>query len=152
MHRIPTVLLAALLVAACGGKSGSTAATTPPPAHDHHAEHHHGEGEEHAHGAPGTPVARFHDVLAPLWHAPEGAQRVTDTCARAGDLHGLAQGIVDAGAPAGAAADYLDGAKILVEACAALHAECETPARAEFVARFAGVHDAFHAVAERAPK
>jgi hypothetical protein len=97
-------------------------------------------------------VAQFHDHLAPLWHAPEGDERTSDTCAHAGELHAAAQAIVDAGAPHGAAADYLDQASALVTACAALHTECESPARADFAAKFAAVHTAFHAVAERAPK
>jgi hypothetical protein len=101
-------------------------------------------------GAPGGPIAKFHDRLAPLWHAPEGAKRVTDTCAAAGELHGLANDIVMAGAGEGTKPDYLDATHKLVEAVAALHKECGTADRKDFAARFGAVHEAFHAVAERA--
>ncbi len=141
----------ALLLAGCGSKSRSDslpASAAEPTVSDSHGEAHEGE-PEHAHGAAGGPVDKFHEQLAPLWHAPESPQRVTDTCAAAGTLHGLANDIVKAGAPEGAAPDYLDAAQKLVDAVAALHVECGTAERKEFGARFAAVHEAFHGVAER---
>jgi hypothetical protein len=130
------MFVAALALAGCASKKPEA------PSHEEH------EGA-HAHGAPGSPVETFHARLAPLWHAPEGAQRVADTCAAAGDLHGLANGIVNAGAPAGAAPDYLDAAKKLVDATAALHTECGTTERKDFAPSFTAVHEAFHGIVER---
>jgi len=157
MHKIAFVLSIAL--AACGGAKNNVKPAAPAETagagHEHghgagheHGGHEHAEGEMHAHGAPGSPVEKFHDHLSPLWHAPEGAQRVTDTCAAAATLHGLAADIVKAGAPAGAAADYLDKAKALESSVGVMHGECDTAERKDFAAKFAAVHDAFHAVAE----
>jgi hypothetical protein len=144
MRSFPMLCLLSL-IAACGGKS-SAARPAEPAGHDHHE--HAGEAP-HAHGEAGGPVASFHDLLSPLWHAAEGPQRVTDTCDKAGQLHGLAQAMVDAGAPAGAKPDFMTAAAALVTACADLHAECETPERTAFADKFHTVHEAFHAVAEQ---
>ncbi|TQV86529.1 hypothetical protein [Aliikangiella coralliicola] len=38
-------------------------------------------------------VAAFHDVLAPLWHSPDGKQKQTDTCAKVAKLKKLATDI-----------------------------------------------------------
>ncbi len=46
----------------------------------------------------------------------------------------------------------MDAAHKLVDAVATLHMECGTAERKEFAAKFAAVHEAFHAVAERAEK
>jgi hypothetical protein len=164
----------ALALAACAPKSSTPAPSSPPAPnepmaeheiaeHEAHADGSHGaehaahadgthpaEHEGHSEGAPGSPLGEFHEHLAPLWHAPESPERVANTCAAAGTLHDLAGHVVAAGAPAGAAADYLDAAKHLVDAVAALQTECATPARKDFATRFAAVHQAFHGVAERA--
>jgi hypothetical protein len=162
-----------LAVAGCGSKStgdtlpsapASPAAAEPPPAsaadgaaatEGHEAAEAHGghEGHEagdHHHGAPGGPIDKFHEQLAPLWHAPESPKRVADTCAAAATLHGLANDIVMARAGAGTAPGYLDATHALVDAVAAMHKECGTADRKNFNAKFAAVHEAFHAVAERA--
>jgi hypothetical protein len=145
-----TLFAAALLaLASAAACSKSAPAPTTPAAAPHEGEHKEGE-EAHAHGAEGTPVAKFHDALSPLWHAPAGAQRTTDTCNAVGSLHGIANEILGAGAPAGAAADYLDAAKALETSVGALHAECETAERKDFEAKFAVVHESFHAVADKA--
>jgi hypothetical protein len=168
----PTAALALAILlplSGCGSKSSTdTLPTAPAPtseaepagheAHEGHEggeahEGHGGEGHEGGgehHGAPGGPIDKFHEQLAPLWHAPESPKRVTDTCAAAGTLHGLANDIVMAGAGEGTAPDYLDATHKLVDAVAALHKECGTADRKDFAAKFAAVHEAFHAVAERA--
>jgi hypothetical protein len=150
------VLVLSASTSACGSRSKSAdavpAAQQPPAAGGHEGHEGHEGGEHaHAHGADGSALHKFHEQLAPLWHAPESPQRVTDTCNAAAGLHGLAGEIVKAGPPAGAPADYADTAKKLEAAVATLHDECGTPERKDFAAKFAAVHDAFHALAERTP-
>lgn len=144
-------LFSAMLLALAAGCSKQTPAPASPAAADTHHAGEHAEGEEpHAHGAEGSPVAKFHDALSPLWHAPAGAQRTADTCNAVASLHGIATEIVSTGAPAGAATDYLDAAKALETSVGALHAECGTTERKDFEAKFAVVHENFHAVADKA--
>jgi hypothetical protein len=129
-----------------GGREGGEA-------HEGHEGHEgHEAGGEHHHGAAGGPIDKFHEQLAPLWHAPESPKRVADTCAAAATLHGLANDIVMAGAGEGTKPDYLDATHKLVETVAALHKECGTADRKDFAAKFGAVHEAFHAVAERAAR
>jgi len=107
-------LVLAFAVSACGGKS-------PPQS---------------------TPskdaVADFHEILAPLWHAEEGPQRVTDTCNSIPEMQSRAQAVADARKD--------QASSTLVEAVTALGAEC-AGSRAGFQDRFTAVHEAFHAVA-----
>jgi hypothetical protein len=93
--------------------------------------------DDHAPLKGGTPVSAYHDRLAPLWHAPKGDKRVTDTCAAADDLIKRARDTSDAA---------------LVTASEDLKATCATPDRKDFEAKFSTVHDAFHAVMEKAAK
>lgn len=106
-----------LVLAACGGGSRSTAppAAGPPPA------------------SAKASIDAFHDVLAPLWHSPESAERTDKTCAAVPTLEARAQDVGDAP---------------LVEAVQALAAEC-TGDRAAFKPKLAAVHDAFHAAMEK---
>jgi len=101
-----------LMFAACGGKS-------PPPSSK-------------------DAVASFHEVLAPLWHAEEGPQRVTDTCNAVPEMQLRAQAVADANKDQASAT--------LVSAVAALGADCAA-GRAAFQENFTAVHEAFHAVA-----
>jgi len=107
-------LVVAVAVCACGGKS-------PPPS------------------VPAKDaVANFHELLAPLWHAEEGPQRVADTCNAVPEMQTRAQAVADA---------HQDQASAtLVRTVTELGAECGG-SRAAFPDKLAAVHEAFHAVA-----
>lgn len=141
--------MVAVLVAAgaCGGKSATEPAAKPADTNR--------SGDTHAMGEQGepmsAPVARFHDTLAPRWHAAQGPQRMTDTCGAIGQLHTEAGAIVAAPAPQGAnAAAWAEGGKQLAEAVTALDATCQAKDAAAFEPAFARVHKSFHHVMEAA--
>src|SRR5678815_1529463 len=93
-----TTLSALLLAAACGG-GARTVPPTPTPQ------------QQPVTPAPASKAAidAFHDVLAPLWHAPESPERVAHTCAAVASMESKAQDVGDAP---------------LVEAVHALGADC----------------------------
>lgn len=126
------ILLLSVLLGACGS-SQPAAETTPPPKADEHEGH-----EEH--GDMPAEVQAFHDVLAPLWHAPEGAERTAKTCDSTGALEEKAVAIE---------AVWKTEGKELHDSVKALAEECARDGRPEFQTRFAAVHTAFHALAER---
>ncbi len=142
-----------LLVGGCAG--------APPPAEGTHGHHEHGEHGEHGkhgeHGAHEHPemtgaVREMHDVLSPLWHAPKGPERETKTCEAIPTFVQRA-GAMDKNIPESARAkeaDYRTAAQGLVTAVGGLETECAKPSggRAEFDAKFHGVHEAFHKVLE----
>jgi hypothetical protein len=94
-------------------------------------------GEHHDMSSLPPTLDAFHKLLAPLWHAPAGDQRMTDTCAGIPGFQTAAAAVGSAAVPGAAA---LAGAVTkLADACAA------TPRDgARFDAAFAAVHDAFH--------
>jgi hypothetical protein len=163
------VLCAGLALAACGGSDGGGAAEPTPDttdgdghAHgDHHDKHdgehmggehgdkhEHADGDKHEHDFPPAMDA-FHGVMAPLWHADQGDQRLADTCAKTADFHGAVQGVYDAGAPEGVDASTWDTAFAdLAESVNGLEITCnDNPGELEpFQDAFKGVHDAFHAL------
>lgn len=104
-----------------------------------------GEGHGAGHGEHGVEhrgaVGQFHDVLKPLWHAAEGAERTTNTCAAVGQFRTAAAAIT---------AEAADKAKAaaLEAAVAGLDAPCAAADHAGFDVAFHAVHDAFHAIAE----
>jgi hypothetical protein len=125
---------------ACGG-------STPPASAPHeHAEHEHGQEEEH-HGNLPKEVREFHDLLAPLWHAEKGPERVTKTCAQARALHAAAIEAAGARDKANDASWKAEGGA-LVDATAALAAECDKEGRPQFEARLSDVHEHFHKLVE----
>ena len=161
------VLAAGLAIAGCGGSDGGGAAepvvpTTDDQPHDgvdEHADHH--EGEQHEEHQLPPAMTAFHDIMAPLWHANEGEQRVADTCAKLPDMVDGVEAISDEGAPEGtpavdawlaAVSDLSSQLETLQQVCEGgppSTAEGSYPAEgslAEFQAEFTGVHDAFHAV------
>src|SRR5678816_4543185 len=73
-----------IVAAACGNKSKSEPAK---PMGDKPAE-------EHANMSP--EVTKFHDVLAPRWHAAKGEQRMKDTCAAMADFQSNADALAKA--------------------------------------------------------
>jgi hypothetical protein len=126
-----------LLSAACGNKSSQPS----KPVTEQHA------GDEH--GAMMPEIAKFHDVLAPRWHADKGDKRMADTCAATAQLHASADAIAKAATPAGAdAAKWSAGTKELTDAVVALEASCTAKDAAAFEPAFTRVHTNFHALME----
>ena len=147
-----TLTLAFLLAAAaCGGKDKGSA-TTQPGGHDQHAGSATGGGDhggEH-HGELTPELKTFHDILSPLWHAPQGAQRIADTCAAIEKLTLAADGVAKATPPVSANADtWTAGTRALVAAVGALEKECTSKDPGRVEAAFTKVHDAFHALMEQ---
>ncbi|MFO0613487.1 MAG: hypothetical protein U0414_12900 [Polyangiaceae bacterium] len=154
---LTAALSTAALVACSSNTPTSTSGSASVPASAKPANaapaEHHGEHEEH--GDLGAPLTAFHDVLAPLWHGAKGDTRTTSTCAAAADLHERALAVDSAGPPANAQSPdlYKERAKKLIVSVDDLGTECGKPARPDFEAKFAAVHEAFHGVMEAsAPK
>lgn len=147
-----TLTLAFLVAAAaCGGKDKGSA--TPPTADHHHAGSgaHSGEHAGGMHEELTPELKAFHDILSPLWHAPQGAQRITDTCGSLEKLRMAADAVATATPPVSANADtWTAGTRALVTAVAGLEKECTAKDPGRFEAAFAKVHDAFHALMEQA--
>lgn len=90
-------------------------------------------------------VKKFHETLAPRWHAEHGPQRMTDTCAAIPQLRADAEAIVTSTPPTAAnPADWSGNAKQLTDAVAALDATCKASDAAAFEHAFALVHNNFH--------
>ncbi|MGE0867342.1 MAG: hypothetical protein AB7P03_02185 [Kofleriaceae bacterium] len=129
--------LVVVLAAACGGKSTQT--TTPT-------------SETTAETTkPEMPaeVVKFHDVLAPKWHAEKGEQRMKDTCAVVAELQVNAEAIAKVTPPTGAdASKWANGSKELTDAVMALDTTCKSNDTVAFEPAFERVHNGFHAVME----
>src|SRR5437660_1799430 len=112
-------MILALALVACGGKSKN--GDTPPAAHhDHDRET---AMKMPASRPPG--LAKFHDLLAPRWHADKGSQRTVDTCNAIAELKAGADAIAKATPPREANADtWTTGTKELVAAVAELEHVC----------------------------
>jgi hypothetical protein len=96
-------------------------------------------------------IAKFHETLAPRWHAPQGPQRMADTCAVIAQLHTEAEAVAAAPLPNGAdAAAWSASGKQLTEAVTALDAPCKAKDAAAFEPAFAQVHKSFHHAMEAA--
>lgn len=104
------------------------------------------EPEHHAHGDKGSTVEAFHDVLAPLWHAPESDKRTADACAAAASMRTLSQRLVSEAAPAGATPGYAAATKALDASVVAFRQACAVKAGTS--SAFSALHHAFHGVAE----
>jgi hypothetical protein len=108
-------------------------------------------GKMGEHDEKGTPpqLAKFHDTLAPRWHAAQGPQRMADTCAALPEFHRDAEAIAAAEAPKqGDAVAWSMGGKKLTEAVAALGATCRNKDAEAFETAFARVHETFHGLME----
>ena len=92
----------ALLLAACGHKS-TAPAQTPPGANGSGTELPAGQHE----GEQTVPPAlqKFHDLFAPLWHQPQGPDRMNATCSAMPELKADADAIAVATPPTTANAD-----------------------------------------------
>jgi hypothetical protein len=154
-----TVLMMVIVVGACGGSK--PAATT----HDEtdvrnrqmgqmggkHQMGHKGEKKEGGMAAASPELARFHDTLAPRWHAAHGSQRMTDTCDAILRFHREAEAIAAARAPGKAdASAWSTGGRKLTEAVVALDSTCRSKDAAAFEPAFQRVHEIFHGLMEAA--
>lgn len=135
-----------LMLAACSktdqpttSPDDATASPSEPAAHDgDHGKH------AHEHGFEG-PVDEFHAMMAPLWHAPVGEARTTDTCAAVGDMIAKAEAITAADAPEAASdADaWRTSGEALVAAAKKLESTCQAGPDG-FDGAFEALHEAFH--------
>jgi len=91
-------------------------------------------------GQGSRPVAKFHDILAPIWHSPAGPDRVEKACAAVPSMQKRAKAIV-------ASAPGAEPPERLAEAVDLLGTECAGN-RADFETKLADVHDLFHSVME----
>lgn len=134
--------VAALLLAACGPKAQPALATK-----EHSDEMH------HAHPAMPPAVARFHDKLSPLWHAPKSAERIGDTCGAAADMDVLLADVEAAGPAAGTDPTAWGLAVTDLRASwSALREDCTNNDAAGFEDLFRAAHDRFHSLIELLPK
>jgi cytochrome c556 len=148
-----TALLVVLLVAgvACGGKAKPDATATSPDGQKHQKQEMGQMTEMSQKHEPGEvanmrpEIAKFHDTLAPRWHAEPGQQRMADTCAAIAQFRADADAIAASQAPSGGdAAAWSAGGKQLTEAVAALEKICQAKDAAAFEPAFERVHTAFH--------
>jgi hypothetical protein len=167
-----------LVSTACGGKAKPDSASQPAdmsqegqrhdmdhmghmghmgePGHmgsgDGHGMAQHGPMDEKSEMAAMPPsVAKFHDTLAPRWHAEHGPARMADTCGAIGQLKADASAIVAAPVPDGAnPASWSAGGSQLVEAVGSLEATCKAKDAAAFEPAFERVHTSFHHVMQAA--
>jgi hypothetical protein len=142
-----------VVVVGCGGSKA--------PAHDashesEHAEgekhegghgHGHEEGGEHHHPKMEGAIKSFHDVLAPVYHAEKGPGRVDKACAATGSMKDEAAKV--AAEPKGDAAAWKTDADTLTKTVGDLDAACKGD-KAGVEPALEKVHDAFHALMEKA--
>ncbi|MCP5143642.1 MAG: hypothetical protein H6978_02345 [Gammaproteobacteria bacterium] len=91
--------------------------------------------EDHAHEFTAE-VNAFHQVMAPLWHAPKDAERMAGTCATLPQMNALADRIKAA------------NVGLLKDALKGMEQPCGSGNERAFEAAFEQLHDAFHAVSE----
>src|ERR1043165_7049671 len=125
MRALATVIV--ILLAACGGSKP----------HSEPAEHKEGHEDHDEHEGPMRPeVAKFHDALAPRWHATKGEQRMSDTCGAVPEFRTDAEAIAKA-PPAGDAAAWTTRTQDLTDAVSALDATCQSHDATAFELAFA---------------
>lgn len=117
-HMISKFILAALAIAT----SSSIWAEVPNHHHQHLAKD----------------VDALHAVLAPLWHARPGTERLPNACAKADELARLAAGIRS-----------MDASK-LVASLATMKSACESK-QGDVDGAFYDVHEAFHQLLDAKP-
>ncbi len=98
------------------------------------SEHAHGHDHAHEHAGVSPVLHDFHEVIAPVWHTPEGIARVEKTCSNVKALREKASAAGDAE---------------LVAAAAALEPACAKEGRPEVEAKLATLHNRFHALSEK---
>ncbi|MBK8256265.1 MAG: hypothetical protein IPK82_26810 [Polyangiaceae bacterium] len=123
--------------------------SNPPPAE--HAEHHGNEpvpGHDEHKELKG-PVSDFHGILAPIWHSPEGQERLTKACGATAGMREKSTAAETAAPPEKAKPeDYTAAAKGLTAAVGALEEECKKTPQGDVAGKFTALHDAFHKLAE----
>ena len=88
-------------------------------------------------------LAKFHDVLAPRWHADK--DRMKDTCAALPEFHAAADVLAKATPPEATHADtWTTGTKQLIDAVGGLDSICRANDANAFEGAFAKVHQSFH--------
>lgn len=136
-----TASVLSIALVACGGSASAPPASARHGEGHEHGEHGHGEhGHEHGeHGehAKLSPALKdFHEVLAPVWHSPAGAERVAKTCTASETLSAKATATGDA--------ELIASTAETKKACAATGRPVEVVESA-----IMKVHQRFHAIAER---
>lgn len=102
----------------------------------------HADGKAEAHDFP-PDVAAFHDVMAPLWHAPAGEQRAQETCVQSSQLVANVSIIQQSGTPANVKADkWSQAVTSLTQAVTELEQQCDDKNSPE--PALGEVHEAFH--------
>ena len=133
-------LMFALLIA-CGGSSTPAASPSSTTGGEtgaenkegHHGNGHSGKGGHHEGLSPA--LNDFHGVIAPVWHAPAGKERIEKACSNSKALVEKAQATGDAE---------------LVAAAGAIDPACAKDGRPDVEAKLSAVHDRFHALAKMA--
>jgi len=127
-----------IFVAACGGKSTNKPAE-PMPGHDEHGE------------MAGMPpeLGKFHDLLAPRYHAEKGPKRMADTCGAMADFKAAADALNKATPPAKAnVAAWQQENKELAEALTGMETVCKGTDQAAFDQAFEHMHHEFEEIVE----
>jgi hypothetical protein len=151
-------ILLAVVVAACGGKSSPATTTTTTEGHDHAGHEGHEGHEEHLEHPELTPeMTAFHDVLAPLWHAEAGPQRMADTCAAVDNMRGLGEQVIAHPPATVDETAWVNEGSFLQNTLNELEASCANNGEPDegvltFDAAFERVHEAFHAIMGLLPK
>lgn len=129
-----------LVAAACGGSKSATPAPETAAPHEM-------KGEENMPPS----LAKFHDTLAPRWHAAKGPERMKSTCDALPDFKAGATTIASSSPPKGADSQaWTDGAGKLAAALEELETECKANDAAKFETAFEQVHVSFHGLLEAA--
>lgn len=136
------IVVAFSFVAACGGSKPGPAPTAPPPA----AQHNEHEHEEMAKLPP--EVTKFHDMLAPRWHAEKGPQRMKDTCAAVPDFTSGVVALAKAVPPTGMGDRWTNAIAALGDAVTGLDKTCKDNDAAAFEIAFGKLHQGFHGLIE----
>ncbi|NUO53173.1 MAG: hypothetical protein HOV80_30360 [Polyangiaceae bacterium] len=149
-----SVAVGLVLALGCGGSK--------EPAHDashegehaegdkHEGEKHEGgheEGGEHHHPKMEGAIKSFHDVLAPVYHADKGPGRVDKACAATTSMKDEAAKV--AAEPKGDAAAWKTDSDTLTKTVGDLETACKGD-KAGVEPALEKVHDAFHALMEKA--
>lgn len=148
-HLLVMVLSVAVAAIGCGGEQHQAHGPEGEP-HAHGPEGHpHAEGGHHEDEDKG-PLGGVHAILAPIWHSPEGPDRITNACGQAQAMRDKSAAVEAAPAPEGAdSAAYMAAAKEMTAAGDALIAACAADGRPDAAAKFSAFHDAFHKVVEK---
>lgn len=126
-----TWIVSVVFVAACGGKQ--VVAPAPEP------EHHEDPAMEQEEASMPPALKAFHDVLAPIYHDEDKAERTGNACAQADQMAELAAKV--------------DGGEELVGAVGALQQDCATNKDPDEIDLSLGsVHSAFHNLLDAKPQ